>query len=88
MNEDFRQLCLAKVVLQDVLTCLHETRGDFLQTTPSNKSYCFDAYKQFNWFVYKILGKGNRRVIPSCVVQKIREIFPEEDGLYIPYTEE
>ena len=88
MNEDFRQLSFIKVILQNVLICLHETRGDFLQTTPSNKSYYFAAYKQFIWFVYKRLGKGNHRMILSCVVWKIRETFPEEDGLYIPYTEE
>ena len=88
MNENFRQLCVVKVILPNVLNWLLETRGDFLQTTPSNKSYRFAAYKQIIWFVYKILGKGNRWVISSCVVWKIRETFPEEDGLYIPYTEE
>jgi len=81
-------LCLEKVILENVLTSLHETRGDFVENRPSNKSYCFAAYKQFIWFVYKRLGRGNRRVIPSCVVWKIRETFPEEDGLYVPYTEE
>ena len=54
---------LVKVILQNVLTCLHETHGDFLQTTPSNKSYRFTAYKQFIWFVYKRLAKANRRVL-------------------------
>ena len=88
MNEDFTQLCLIKVILQNVLTYLHETQGDFLQTTPSNKSYCFGAYKQFIWFVYKILGKRNHRVMPLCIIWKIRETFSEEDGLYISYTEE
>ena len=88
MNEDFRQLCLVKVILQNVLTCLHETRGHFLQTTPSNKFYRFAACKQYIWFVYKRLGKGNCRVIPSCVAWKIRETFLEDDGLYISYTEE
>ncbi|XP_057299224.1 uncharacterized protein LOC130629868 [Hydractinia symbiolongicarpus] len=39
-NEDFKQLCL-------VLICLHETRGKFLQDTPTNKSFRFAAYKQF-----------------------------------------
>ena len=34
------------------------------------------------WSVYKKLGKGNRRVIPSCVLWKIRETFPEENGSY------
>ena len=81
-------LCLEKVILDNVLTSLHETRGDFVESKPSNKSFRFAAYKQFIWFVYKRLGRGNRRVIPSCVVWKIRETFPEEDGFYVPYTEE
>ena len=88
MNEDFRQLCLVKVILQNVLTSLQETRGYCLQTTPSNKSCRFAAYKQFIWFVYKRLGKGSRQVILSCVVWKIRETFPKKNYLYIPYTEE
>ena len=33
-------------------------------------------------------SSGNRRVIPSYVVWKIRKTFCEEGGLYIPYTEE
>ena len=85
---DFRQLCLLRVILQNFLSCLHETRGDFLQMMLSNKSYRFAAYKEFIWFVYKIFGKENLWVIPSCVVWKIRETFPEEDGLYILYKEE
>ena len=28
------------------------------------------------------LGKTIRRVIPSCAVKKIREIFPADDGIY------
>ena len=68
--------------------CLHETQGDFFQTTPSNQSYRFAAYKHFIWFVYIRLGKRNRWTTLPPVVWKISETFPEEDGLYIPYTEE
>ncbi|KAF0758741.1 P2X purinoceptor 7-like [Aphis craccivora] len=31
------------------------------------------------------IGKGNRVVIPSCVVKKIRERYPEENGLYVGF---
>ena len=81
-------LCLEKVILENVLTSLYETPGDFAESRTSNKSYRFAAYKQFIWFVYKRLGRGNRRFIPSCVVWKIREPFPEEDRLYVLYTVE
>jgi len=58
---------LEKVFLENVLTSVHKTRGDFVENRP-NKFYRFAAYTQFIWFVYKLLGRGNCHVIPSCVV--------------------
>ena len=46
-NDDFRKLCLEKIVPRNVLTSLHETRSDFLQQNPSNRLYKVVAYKQF-----------------------------------------
>ncbi|XP_071144071.1 uncharacterized protein [Mytilus edulis] len=42
------------------------------------------AYRQFVCLMLKgeRLGKGNRVVIPSCVVRKIRDAFLEDDGDY------
>ena len=33
------------------------------------------------------LGKGVRRVIPSCVVKRIREEFPSVDGNYTGFKD-
>ena len=43
-------------------------------------------FKQFIWWVFKHLGKGNRRVIPLCVLWKIKEYFPEPDADYVNYS--
>ena len=45
------------------------------------------GYKQFIWWVYQRLGKGRRRVIPSCVLWTIGGTFSEEDATYIPDKE-
>ena len=34
---------------------------------------------------YKKLGKGNRKVCPSCVVLAIRLIYPANDGVYMGF---
>lgn len=50
----------------------------------TNKVLRFVAYKQFVYWVnsWAPLGKKNRKVIPSCVVEKVRREYPEPDGNY------
>lgn len=37
------------------------------------------AYRRFTRWVYGLLGKRIRKVIPSCAVVAIREAFPSEE---------
>ena len=46
------------------------------------RSYWLADYRQFIHWTYNYLGKGTRRVIPSCVVVDIRETFPEASYTY------
>ena len=85
--KEFKTLCLNKVVLQNVLVGLNDARGDYLEEKTSNRPHRFASYKQFTWWVYKSLGKGNRRVIPSCVLWNIRNLLPELDNRYLLYME-
>lgn len=86
-DEEFQTLCLNKAVLENVLTGLHDSRGDHLEKDITNRSYRYAAYKQFTWWVYKRLGKGNRRVIPSCALWVIRNMYPELNENYVLYNE-
>ena len=82
LAHELQLMCLNKTILKNVLVGLHETRRDPLENYKDlqNRSLRFAAYKQFIWWIFQHLGKGNRRVIPSCVVWSIRKLFPEADG--------
>lgn len=47
----------------------------------------FAGYKQYTWWIHNRLGKGVRKVIPSCALWKIREKYPEASGSYVPFME-
>ncbi|XP_049514065.1 P2X purinoceptor 7-like [Dermacentor silvarum] len=49
--------------------------------------YRYTAYRQFVWWVYKRLGQGNRVVLPSCAVHRIRKEFPTPGGHYTGYLD-
>ena len=46
-SKEFEMLCTCEIVLKNVLTGLHETRGDHLEGNFSNRSLRNAAYKQF-----------------------------------------
>lgn len=53
----------------------------------SNRVWRHVAYTQFVYWVnsWMPLGKKKRKVIPACVVNKIRDEFPESDHNYVGF---
>ena len=45
------------------------------------------GYRQLTWCTYNRLGKGNRRVIPSCVAASIRSNYPDAAGNYTGFKD-
>jgi hypothetical protein len=82
---EFLILCCRRSVLENVLACFGNIRGDSISINPENASLRYAAYRQYIWWIYKYLGPKNRRIIPSCVLWSIRENYPEESGSYIPF---
>ena len=85
-TEDFKSLCHQEVVLKDVLSALNDMSGDPLENIDNNILRCA-AYKQYIWLVHNYLGIGNRKVIPSCAIWSIRDKFPSNTNVYVPYME-
>ena len=46
------------------------------------------TYRLFTYKKYGHLGRGLRIPIPQCVLDKVREAFPEADGVYHGLFEE
>jgi hypothetical protein len=78
-------VCLQELILKVTLAAIHNLRGD--KHKICNSSYRLAAYKQYVWWIYGWLGKGQRKVIPSCVIWAIRERLAESDGVYVPFSE-
>ena len=63
----FKIVCMEKPVLHASLSALNYLRGDSMENL-DNSSYRFAGYKQYTFWVHNYLGKGVRKVIPSCAV--------------------
>ena len=85
LSSRFAKLCLDPDVVE---LCIKST-GDIRNDKEDNSSRAFRkaAYRQFILARYGRLGKGNRRVCPSCVVMKIRKQWPSITGVYMGYRE-
>jgi hypothetical protein len=79
-------VCLAKPVLHTALSALNQLRGDSMEIL-GNQSYRFAGYKQYTFWVHNHLGKGVRKVIPSCVIWKIRRMYKSEVDTYVSFME-
>ena len=81
----FAKLCLDRDVLELCIRNTRDIRND--QEDNSTRAFRKAAYRQFVLSRYGYLGKGNRRVCPSCTVLKIRAHFPSLTGVYMGFRE-
>ncbi|VDH91579.1 Hypothetical predicted protein [Mytilus galloprovincialis] len=44
----------------------------------TNWRYRFMAFRRFVQWIWHRLGRHNRKILPACVVKKIRDTFPSE----------
>ncbi|XP_057290679.1 P2X purinoceptor 7-like [Hydractinia symbiolongicarpus] len=89
-HDSFSNVMLDRGVLWTALVSLYDRENASLPYDRDNvpsQSYRYASYRQFSWFIHTRLGRGVRRVIPACVVAKIRTAFPSESGNYTGFRE-
>ena len=71
--------------LYGILLIMYLLQDDLEESLSSFRSLWYAGYRQYIWWVYKYLGPKNQCIIPSCVVWKIRQTYPEDSGNYVPF---
>lgn len=82
----FQKLCLDPDVLQLTIRNRGDIRND--QEDNSTRSFRKAGYRQYVLDRYGYLGKGKRKVCPSCVVKTIRRHYPSQTGVYMGFRQE
>ena len=78
-------ICVDHLVLTVAILNRVDITADPIDYSPS--SYRKAAYRQYILWIHGYLGRGNRRVVPSCVVLAIRRWYPSPTGLYMGFRE-
>jgi len=79
----FSNICLDRDILEVCIKARCDFRADEFDFTM--ESFRKAGYRQYIMWRFGKLGRGNRRVVPSCVVLAIRDSFPSANGQYMGY---
>ena len=80
-----KRTCVTSYVMFNT-TCLdREVLHLAIRADYSTQSYRKAAYRQHTLWKCVKLGRGNRKILPSCVVTTIRQAYPAPDGNYMGF---
>ena len=78
-------ICLNRHVLSVCIINQSDFFADDPEFNPAN--YRKAAYRQYIMYQHGYLGRSVRKVIPSCVVWKVRDQYPAPDNIYLGFKE-
>ncbi|XP_068098384.1 uncharacterized protein [Hyperolius riggenbachi] len=81
------QLCTNEEWARIFLFLTHGYNAITLADKDRNRRLRKSIYRAFTGWVHGYLGRGERRPIPSCVVNKVRQAFPDPEGQYAGFKQ-
>ena len=79
----FNSVCIDMDVAEMAYYEFREKYGPHGDDEECHELYRHLAYRRLTRWIFKKLGRYNRKVLPSCTVNAIRQAFPkEEDSQY------
>ena len=84
--QDLYTIVLDELVLEVAMRYRNDVLAEPVEND-YNKARRHAAHRQYVMWKHGRLGAGNRKVIPSCFVLKIRNKYPEPSGRYLVYLE-
>ena len=82
-TDAFHDTCLNRNVLTVAILDSNDFYNDDAEMSPNN--YRKAAYRQCILYRHGYLGRGNRKVVPSCALWKIRDTYPSPDDHYLGF---
>ena len=79
----FNTICIDREVLQLAIRARCDIRAD--EPDDTTQSCRNSAYWQYTLWKYAKLGRGNRKILPSCIVLSITQAYPAPDGNYMGF---
>jgi hypothetical protein len=76
------------MMLQPFLLDLHDVHRNEMLVFDTDRNHASKRHAAYRMFVYwwcGRLGSGNRVVIPSCVVLRVRERYPDMFANYVGF---
>ncbi|XP_077558779.1 P2X purinoceptor 7-like [Haemaphysalis longicornis] len=82
LTRKFKAVCLDRAVLEVALKQRRRRLPPAGDRDSRNRALRHAAFMQFALLTWGRLGKGKRRVLPSCVVTAVRSKYPSVTGQY------
>ena len=76
-----------ELIKMHLIRMSHQSSKCFPHEPVQDSKFRYGAYRMVTLWIHGVLGRENRKVLPSCIVNKIRTLYPDCDVNYTGFKE-